>query len=398
MTAPETTVLNTAEMQAALRLAGLPPGPASPFAHLSPPASIAPETASALFQKHVVNGSGAITDPWRKALTALTVPSHKASLFLGAPEQWFAIDYYAAGEAMSGCTASEPGYKITMPVSRENLEAIVSDWLSLPAAGSKPSAPIDLDADEMTMFAAIVDASREESLRALLERRMPDSSRFTRDQLAAEVEWSSVQDGRWLCSVLRRHSPSVFAPAGGGLGVGARKLAARGWLRLGDDDTHLEADLQSRCARLMNLNPYVALELRTTGGSASSVIVMTSLGSYWAIELFGGSDGRPMARLFELGGPEAVQLFGRYLAQLPAAPTWAPPASAPAPPQPAAAAWTPPPAAPAAAFPRTPPPSAPVAQSAFPVVPPAAVACPNCRKPLQPGRLFCTGCGIKVAG
>ena len=377
MTAPETTVLTTAELQAALRTAGLPPSPASPFASLAPPSSIAPPVASALIQKHVVNGSGAMTGTWRQALTALTKPTHKASVFLGSPEQWFSMDYYAAGDTITGCNSDDAGYKITPSVSRDSVEAVISEWLRLPAVASAQSPPIDLDAEEMTVFAAIVDAGREESIRALIERRMPDLSRFTHDQLAAEVEWSSAQDGRWLCSVLRRHAPSVFAPEGGGLGAGAKKLAARGWLRLGGEDAQIGADLQARSVKLMNLNPYVALDFRATSGAASVVIVMTGIASFWAIELFGGPDGRPMARLFELGGPEAAQLLGRYLAQLPAAPSW----TAPTP----AAAWTP-------------PPSAPVAQPAMPVAPPAAPACPNCRKALQPGRLFCTGCGTKVAG
>src|SRR5438128_1556186 len=106
-----TKLLNLAEVQVALRLAGLPPGPLSPFANIQPPATIDQSVRSTLQAKGVLNGAG-IADEWRAAFKTLVAPTHRATVYLGSAERWEAGVYFAGPGGITGFALADADYQI----------------------------------------------------------------------------------------------------------------------------------------------------------------------------------------------------------------------------------------------------------------------------------------------
>lgn len=378
-TAPQAIPLSQSEVQAALRLAGLPPGPDSPFAQLQPPASLHPAVAAALQTKQVVNSSGIVSDVWKSALTTLTAPSHRVAIRLGSPTHWLSTVYYGSPGGIAGFVEDQAEYRITLGCTHDAIQAPLADWLHWGAVPDTAASTHDLRMEELTAIAAIVDASREETLRAMLDRRSPSLDRFTRDQLLYETTSADSPDSRWLCGLLKQHSPQSAAPAASQLDLGVRMLAERGWVALEPAALAIADNLRAIALSMANLNPYVVIDCRGPNGAASTLILTTGLRAFWAVEL-SGPPAAPVARLSSLGGPGAGQRIASYLNWLPVPPA---PASwtAPVPVQAPQPSWTPP-------SPPTPMPA--------PAPAPVRTHCTKCGKALLPGRSFCTGCGAPI--
>ena len=195
--AVQTVQLDGAELQAALHLAGLSPGTAAPFADLPPASSIEQAVLGSLHAKHVVNGNG-VTDLCRGALATLAHPTHRAALYLGSLERWYYMEYYAGPGGLVGYSSDAREHRLTFPCTRDIASGTVEGWLGSLAVPDLPQAHAELEASELSAVAAIVDAWREETLRALLQREQPAPARFTREQLVYALDMAAHGDPRWL--------------------------------------------------------------------------------------------------------------------------------------------------------------------------------------------------------
>lgn len=379
MTASETHTLSTAELQAALRIAGIPPSRNSPLAELPPPAVVAPAVVSSLRALGVMSAGSAVAPQWIEVLSAIANPAHNVFLCLGSSTSWNAIGYFAGASGMAGYSTSDGNHHITFPCSADSVLRSLSDWFAPASVPALPPFQTDLQPEELTAVAALVDAYREENLRALLERRPPNASRFSREQLVYQLQAAASGDPRWFASLLAKHAPAPFAPYADGLDAGIRALAARRWVRFEDSQAVLEPPLITVSVGLGILNPYAVIGTGPVGEPASVALATCSLQGFWALSFVAGAV-ESYARLEGLGGPGLSAWLESKLEALP---------------QPAPqASWNDP--IPAAALAAT---AAPVRQAArlpIPVpvpIPAAEPNCGRCGKPKQPGRPFCTGCG-----
>jgi hypothetical protein len=380
----QTTILTVPEVRTALRLAGLPPGANSPFAGMAPPSAIEPPLVEALQQKGVVNGGGAPAPPWRAALQTLTTPTHRASLFLCSSDHWYEANYYGDAQRLIGFTRNPEECGITFPAAPSDIEALLGDWLKWDAAVDTGPFQATLPGVELTAFAAIVDAYREETLRAFVERRQATPERLSRAQVTSQLAHGDSLDSRWLCPVLTRHAPAAIAPNEQNLTAGVRSMAARGLLRIDGDAVVVEGDLFRVCAGMANIVPYAHLSVQQAGGPGSAALYLAGLKCYWIFEFPAAADGQLSCRFQGVGGKAvAAHVRGQLLA-LPAARQAVPAA---------AASW----AEPAARQPEPPvrPPAPPPVEPARQTQPTPRI-CSKCGKPLKPGRKFCGSCGAPV--
>jgi hypothetical protein len=392
--------LSTPELQAALRIAQLPPAPASPFAALSPPASIEIPVMESLRARRVLSAQNGVSAEWRDALAALSSPSHRAALYLGSAVSGQIIDYYAAGQVLVGYSADAAEHRITFPYTAGTILKLLSDWMHWNEVPASPRTQLSLPTAELAALAAVVDAVREERLRAVLGRKPADTRSFSRDQLVYELDAGASADPRWLAGLLTRHALPAHRPDRALLNDGAQALGARGWLRFEGDRVLLEPPLADLGDRLATLSSHLRIGIGPVNGPGATVLMVQSGGSFWSFEFLSSDDGRPWTLIQSMGGPDAAAMCQRLLDLLPKpapAASWT--AAVPMPAQQPAAAPQP------AALPipvqqaplrRTPAPQA--AAPAVPVPPVAAAErkCPRCRKPLLPGRKFCTACGATV--
>jgi hypothetical protein len=400
MSEPIVHKLSTPELQAALRIAQLPPAPSSPFATLQPPASIEMPVVESLRAKQVLTGPGGLSPAWRDALAALASPTHHAALYLGSAVSGQTIDYYAAGQTLVGYTGDAAEHRITFPYTAQTILKLLSDWMHCPEVPAAPRAQLSLPAAELAAVAAVVDAVREERLRAVLARRSADTRSFSGDQLLYELDAGASADPRWLAGLLTRHALPAHRPDRALLNAGASALAARGWLRFEADRVLLEPPLAELADRLATLGSHLRIAIGPVDEPGSLVLLVQSAASFWSFEFLSGDDGRPWILIQSMGGPDAASMLQRLLDLLPK----------PAP----VASWTAAVPLPVQQLPAAPPPAplpvpvqpaplrpAPVPQAPVPAVPvqPAVAAqrrCPRCGKALLPGRKFCTSCGATV--
>ena len=389
MTTTETHTLSTAELQVALRLAGMPPSRNSPLAQLPPPAVVDPAVVSSLRALGVTAPGGALVPDWIEALSAIANPARHAVVFLGSSANWTAIEYFAGPSAMAGYSLSEGKHNITFPCTAESLKRSISAWLAVDGAPALPPFSSDLQPEELAAVAAIADAYREETLRALLERRAPDPSRFSQDQLVYELQAVASRDPRWFCSLLANHAPAPFAPSVDSLDAGIRALSARGWVRFEEGRAVLKAPLIAISVGLGVLNPYAVIGTGPAGAPVSLALVTCALQGYWSLN-FVARDAQSYVRLESLGGPDLSAWLEARLLDLPR--------------QAAVASWTDPlPASIPVSVPVLSPVTAVAVRRPVPVPVPVAAAaplagpnCERCGKPKQPGRKFCTGCGAAI--
>jgi hypothetical protein len=374
----QTTVLTMPEVQTVLRLAALPPAAASPFAGLSPPAAIAPPISASLAAKGVLQSNGAPSPAWVGALRTLASPTHRITFFLGSSERWFDASYYSSGNGLVGFTQNKEECGITFPCEPSDVEVLLADWLNWQAMREGGPFESTLQGPELTALATIVDAYREETLRAFIERRPAEPTRLSREQLVGQLATMDGADSRWLCAVLKRHAPEALQPNEGSLNAGARSLAERGLLRFDGEAICLEGNLYRVCASMANIVPYAYVASQRAGGGGSSAIYLTGIKCYWVLEFPTGPEGQPLCRLTGMGGEGVAAHVRGQLDGLPAGrPAPAPGWSAPAPPA-------------AAPVPRTPAP--PVTKATEPI----SRLCGKCGKPLKPGKKFCGSCGAPV--
>ena len=387
--------LSTGQLQVALRLAALPPSKYSPFAKLTPPAAIDPAVLGSLRAAGVVTGAGQITDSWNAALAALAQPEQRISLFLGAAEGWNAIEYFSRQGMLAGYSGAGGNHRVTFPCPVTGILADLSDWLRIHEAGAVPPVfETDLQPEELTALSAIVDAYREENLRAFLERRQANPSRFSREQLRFELDAAAQADPRWYASLLTLHAPPPFAPLAERLDMGVRALATRGWLGFEEDCVVPEAALAEVCVGLGNLNPYAVAGAGPVGESGTMVLATKAVQGYWTLQFRAGG-GRQVARLECVGGTGLMAQLEALLGVAPApvaALSWTDPIALPVPtPAPAPTLPAPMLSAPMLSAPML---SAPMLSA--PARPPmltVSANCGKCGKARLSGRAFCSGCG-----
>jgi len=384
-----TTILTVPEVQTALRLAGLPPAATSPFAGLSPPATIEPPVVASLQSKGVVNGNGRPSPQWIPVLRTLTTPTHRVSFFLGSEDRWFEAGYYGNADGLIGFNQNPQECGVTFPANPSDVEALIGDWLNWTAMPESQPFAATLMPAEVTAFAAMVDAFREETLRAFLERRAGEATRFSREQLAAQLQHVDSPDSRWLCPVLKRHAPPPLQPDMQALNAGARSLASRGLARFEGDGLVIEGELFRILAGMANIVPYAYLSVQQAGAAGASVIYLTGLKCYWVFDFPGSADGQPMCRFQSFGGHGVAAHVRGLLEGLPAARAatagWGEPS-------PAAPAWQPDPPRFDPPRPDPPRPNPPKPQPTGTL----AKHCAKCGKPLKPGKKFCGSCGAPV--
>jgi hypothetical protein len=377
----QTTLLTMPEVQTALRLAALPPGAASPFAGMPPPAAIEQPIAASLAAKGVLHGNGAPAPAWLATLRTLASPTHRIAFFLGSAERWFDASYYSSGNGLVGYTQGAEECGITFPCDASDVEALLADWLNwrlMPETGPFEGT---LYGPELTTFAAIVDAYREETLRAFIERRPGDPTRLSRAQLAHQLTMMDGPDSRWLCAVLKRHAPEAIRPDERSLNTGARSMAERGLLRFEGEALCVEGNLYRLCAGMASIVPYAYLASQRAGGGGSSAIYLTGLKCYWVFDFPTGADGQPTCHFQGIGGESVAAHVRSQLGGLPAAGP-APTRSAPPP------------------IPPSKPVTTPVTRPAPPPLPkttePIPRTCAKCGKAVKPGKKFCGSCGAPV--
>jgi hypothetical protein len=386
-----------------LRIARLAPASSSPFVDLPPPAAIEESILGSLHAKHVVNGHGHVTDGCRAALTTLASPTHRASLFMGATDRWFRIDYYAGPGGLAGHASVAQTHQLTFPCTIATPETALATWLQWRAVPAIEPFAVDLGLAELSVIAAIADAWREEALHAVIDRRAADLSGFTREHLAYELAMADHGDARWFAGLLAMQAPPGFAPSADHLNAGAHALADRGWLCFDNDRVAPEPPLVRICSGLANLSPYVRVHVEGAGSAPHTVLVATGVQSYWAVK-FASVQGQRVARLEALGGPGVGALLREHLHRLPApasahprANEWAAPASPPpsarrsAPAAPPATAATP-----ATPRPRQVSPPQPTQTSPPPRSASAPSQCPKCGTSRRPGAKFCGKCGERM--
>ena len=309
-------------------------------------------------------------------------------LYLGSADRWEAIDYYAGSSGLVGYASNGSDHLITFPCAPENVAQALSQWLGWDDLPDVPVFQADLQANELAMLAAVVDAHREENLRAVLERRQPNVSRFSREQLLYELETAAqTADPRWFAGILQRHAPPGFQPGPASLNEGASSLGSRGLVTFEGDDVLITADLAAVAAVIASLGPYAILSVGSAGESGSVSLVLRTIQSFWTIDFLASQDGQSWARLQRLSGPDLHSHIQQALSVLPkAAPdpsAWTAPVQLPV---------APPHVAPSPARGEPPVAQAPRATRA----PTQERRCVVCDKPLAPGRKFCTGCGTAV--
>lgn len=309
--------LTRSEAELALHLSGATPSPASPLSQLGAPASVESAVLQSLRNKQLVDSRGALTPAANAAFATLATPTHRAGLHFESTEQWYDVEFYAGRGGLVGCAGNEHGCRLTIPATVDQPIESMSEWLQWDTASSPPSARVDVDAGELCAIAAIVDASREERLRATLERRLADLSRFSHDQLAYQVQMAEHNDPRWLATLLRRHAPPPFRPDIEQLNAGVHELVTRGWLlRLDGDAAVLGEPLMTLTTQLANVTPHVTLEVAGVGIVSQSVLVMRGVDSCWAVR-FPDPELQRVVRVEALGGADLEGLMRRYLRELP---------------------------------------------------------------------------------
>jgi hypothetical protein len=369
---------------------------------MEPPSSVDAQALASLRSKHVVNGDGSITAEWRSVLRTLASPERGVTVHLGSAERWATATYYSADGNCVRYATSGADHQIAFPCTAAGVIESLKEWLAWDRIPERDPVEAVFQLDELTAFAALVDAFREETLQALLARRMPDASRFTRDQVAHQIASAAQGDPRWLCGLLVRHAPQQFVPDLKRLNEGASTLAHRGWLDFKGDNAILKTPMPSICASLANLTPYASVSVNGPSGLQSAQLVMSAVQCCITLEFVINAAGLPSAQLKRIGGSELAGTMSDLLSVLPHTGAdvqgWGVPlaSSVPKPAAPAQkpAAQAPPVVAPAAVKPAmsapavAPPPARPAPQ--------AEPVCPACGAKVVPGRPFCRACGQRV--
>jgi hypothetical protein len=354
--------LTGAELRAAMRLAGFDAGPGSPVAGPGGPAFAAGSAAaSSLRRQGIVTPAGDIPAHWRDALRVLAIPARSMSLYLGAGNEFIRTQFFSHGARIVSCTEQESRFRVAFPIIAGELADTITDWLRCQELPAIPPFREELRSEELTALAAVVDAYREEGMRALLERREPRFNVFQREQLVYELQLGPRHpDPRWLAGLLHRHAPPAFRPDIAQLDRGAMLLTEKGWLKSQNGAIGFQPGLEQICKGLGSLSPYALLEILEESGRRELELFTRGLGSLW---LFVFASDTSLVLLEAMGGSLAMDYVGAQVRRLTAAMA-VPPET-----QPSQAA------------------SSPQLTGQF---------CAKCGKELKPGRVFCTGCGTRI--
>jgi hypothetical protein len=366
------------ELRTLLLLARAWPTPASPLAGIRPAGEINPVTFHALRAKGVCDFSGVISGEWRFLLATALDPSCRITINLEGALQFLV----GTGGSVATLTPQANG---TMRLSGMLLTSAILRMLDArlglgTLSADHQVAPLaDLTIEEMTTFAALADANREEQLRALAERRPAITGHASRAGTMHQLtQGLSNRSQEWLVAILAKCAPPFYAPSEEHLDKGAGSLVARGWARPGTDSLEFGPQLESLCDVFSSLSPFLAITIGAPEAQAGTAIFIRGSHHCTGIGFRGDGAGRRWVSLRRLGAPAMSEALSLLLSPLDAPATVAPP-------------------------PVLSPVSRPVSSAqpaAPPLLPPQPqpVACRKCGAPLAPNKPFCTKCGAPVQG
>ena len=421
--------LSVTEITAALRMGRLAPVSTSPLAGLAGDQNITSATTQALAARGISNGS-ALLPEWRRAFSTLADPQQQATAYI---ERAGAAQYFGGVGGVASIVPLPDGqHRVLGALTIDVVLAEMNDLIAWRVVPDGPPTRFDLSIDEWTAVTAIVDATREEQLRAVMERREPNVQSVTHDAAARQiVSGLEKPDRHWLISVLAHFSPPNCVPNTAALDRGATALIRRGWAKTGKGSLELRDELQAVCLGFANLAPFLSLSVGAPWAEPKQSLFIHGVTGIWSIEFRPDADGGPHVSVARLGARATDDVLRKHLGALwsvavdpPARPTpvAAPPAPAPvkqvaaAAPRAAAPVAAPQPSQPRPSVETRPCPNCGAALrgdakfcikcgkpvTAAPsagVAAPAGTVCPNprCGKPLKPGAKFCMACGTKLA-
>ena len=251
-----------------------------------------------------------------------TGPSALATLYLGCADTLVRRELVpgAVGFTLASVSAADPPETLTPADLTHRLLA----WLAADALPQATVHAIDLSMAELTSVAAVVDAYREERLRALIERRDPQPDRYSVDDLLFQVNMGCLsRNTRWLGGILAVHAPIEFEPAPESLREGLIGLTLRDWLSEADHRWEPQGTLVELCERLGNLNPYAVIASDPHGASPIAPLTVMRIASGVCALQYRHENGRePWARMTLADTDTARMLLHDHLALLlvPAAP------------------------------------------------------------------------------
>lgn len=207
-----------------------------------------------------------------------TGSSAPVTLYLGSADTLLRRELVpgAAGFALASASTADPQEALTPADLTNRLLA----WLAADALPQAKVHPIDLSIAELTAVAAVVDAYREERLRALIERRDPQPDRFSIDDLLFQVHMGCLsRNTRWFGGILAAHAPIECEPLPEDLREGLIGLTLREWLREADHRWEPQGTLVELCERLGNLNPYAVIASDPHGASPIAPLTLMRIAS-----------------------------------------------------------------------------------------------------------------------
>ena len=365
-----------AEMQMALRIAGITPAPASPLAGVQPALQSNHGLVESLRQKAICDGPKNLKPEWLGTLATLANPGQQAMVHV---EGGGSGRYYSGAHGVAAMVPAEDGQqRILGGLSVDSILAEIDVLLQWRAVQDVPPLRADLAIAELTTVAAIADACREEQLRAAIERRPAIAGRVTRGDAERQVAaGQSTYDPRWLVSVLHRFAPQGCGPVAAALDEGASALVRRGWAKPGDNSLEFGPEIQALCDAFANVIPFLAIGVGAPWAEPAVMIFTRGWRHFCGIEFLPGAGDR-RATLSHVGGKGMEEALRRHLA------AFAPPSVARAGGQFSAGAAGPLPPKPAA--------HGRPAKAAAP-----GNFCRSCGQQLKPGKKFCTACGAAIS-
>ena len=245
-----------------------------------------------------------------------TGSSAAATVYLGCADALIRRDLVPGATGFTLASANGAGPPDA--VSAADLADRLLAWLAAEALPPAAVHPVDLSIAELASVAAMVDAFREERLRALIERRAPEPDLFSIDDLLFQVNMGCLSGHtRWFTGILAAHAPIEFAPVPEDLREGLIGLELREWIREADHRWEPQRTLIELCERLGNLNPYAVIATDPHGASPIAPLTLMRIESGVCALQYRYQDRRePWARLSLADSAATKELLHDHLRQL----------------------------------------------------------------------------------
>ncbi|MDQ7825505.1 MAG: zinc ribbon domain-containing protein [Candidatus Eremiobacteraeota bacterium] len=161
----------------------------------------------------IVDGSGILVPPWKKALAAVKHSPVEILIIRGVLDKFSVSRYYLSstgGEHLfiSALADTKENQQIAFPFSWEELVEFLDTALNFYGPSKSLELNIELDYDEFSALIGFVDALKAQSIRAMVERRDFTPKSATVEEVFDMVgKGTDSKDNRWLVPLLENITP-----------------------------------------------------------------------------------------------------------------------------------------------------------------------------------------------